>query len=146
MKTNKSGGPAMPRLPILLLDGNPAFLKLLTLILSDDYDVASFTDPLAATLWLEDGHHPALIISDTSPSVSATGLVSSHQFLKNLKISGFFRAIPHVLLSAADEIEDIVALLPFKVDAAFRKPFNPIKLKETIARILQPKPEYAAAA
>lgn len=145
MKTIKSVRPTMPRPPVLLLDSNPAFLKLLTLILSDDYDVAPFTDPLSATLWLEDGHHPALIISDTTPSVSATGLVSSNQFLKNLKNSGFFRAIPHVLLSAADEIEDIAARLPFKVDAFFRKPFNPVKLKEAIARLLQPKPEYAAA-
>ena len=90
-----------------------------------------------AHLWLEDGNFPDIVILDLHmPHFDGTS------FLKSIKISGYYRDIPVIILSAAEDLENIVANLPFKVEAYFPKPFNPESLKEEIVKVLAalPKP------
>lgn len=116
---------------ILIVDDEPSILKLLNFILSKQYTVHAKESGYKAHLWLEEGNFPDIIILDLHmPHFDGTS------FLKSIKISGYYREIPVIILSAAEDLDKIVANLPFKVEAHFPKPFNPESLKNEIARVL----------
>jgi len=125
------------RKQVLIVDDEPSILKLLNFILSKQYSIHMMESGYKAHLWLEDGNFPDIIILDLHmPHFDGTS------FLKSIKISGYYREIPVIILSAAEDLDKIVANLPFKVEAYFPKPFNPESLKEEIVRVLDalPKP------
>lgn len=117
---------------LLIVDDDLSILKLLNFILSKEYDIVVKTNGFDALDWLENGNMPELIISDL-----AMPTFDGQAFVKNVKISGFYKDIPVVLLSAAHDLEEQVAVMPFKVDAYLQKPFNPTILKSQISKILQ---------
>lgn len=117
---------------ILIVDDEPSILKLLNFILSKKYLIHAVESGYKAHLWLEDGNFPDLVILDLHmPHFDGTS------FLKSIKISGFYREIPVIILSAAEQLDTIVVNLPFKVESHFPKPFNPESLKDEIARVLE---------
>jgi len=116
---------------ILIVDDEPSILKLLNFILAKHYDIHAAESGYRAHMWLEDGNFPDLVILDLHmPHFDGTS------FLKSIKISGFYREIPVIILSAAEELSQIVDNLPFKVEAFFPKPFNPENLKAKISEVL----------
>jgi CheY-like chemotaxis protein len=116
---------------ILIVDDEPSILKLLNFILAKQYNIHAAESGYKAHMWLEDGNFPDLVILDLHmPHFDGTS------FLKSIKISGFYREIPVIILSAAENLDQIVSDLPFKVEAFFPKPFNPEKLKEKITKVL----------
>lgn len=116
---------------ILVVDDEPSILKLLTFILSSQYDMVIKTSGIEAMSWLEEGNDPDLIISDLMmPYFDGSTLI------KNLKISGFYRDTPVIVLSGAEDLAEIVTKMPFKVNSYLEKPFNPIILKSLIAQLL----------
>ena len=117
---------------LLIVDDDLSILKLLNFILSKEYEIVVKTNGFDALDWLENGNMPELIISDL-----AMPTFDGQAFVKNVKISGFYKDIPVVLLSAAHDLEDQVATMPFKVNASLQKPFNPTVLKSEISKILQ---------
>jgi CheY-like chemotaxis protein len=117
---------------LLIVDDDLSILKLLNFILSKEYEIVVKTNGFDALDWLENGNMPELIISDL-----AMPTFDGQAFVKNVKISGFYKDIPVVLLSAAHDLEDQVATMPFKVNAYLQKPFNPTVLKSEISKILQ---------
>lgn len=117
---------------ILIVDDEPSILKLLNFILAKQYSIHSVESGFKAHLWLEDRHFPDIIILDLHmPHFDGTS------FLKSIKISGFYRDIPVIILSAAEDLDNIITNLPFKVEGYFPKPFNPEKLKDKIAQIFK---------
>ena len=56
-------------------------------------------------------------------------------FIHNLKISGFYRDTPVIILSGAINLEDRVSQMKFELDAYIPKPFNPVQLKEAISNV-----------
>jgi len=117
---------------ILVVDDELSILKLLNFILSKDYDLVIKQNGADAISWLEDGNDPALIISDLEMPY-----IDGGSFIRNLKISGFYRDTPVILLSGADNLERVVEQMPFQADCFFKKPFNPAELKLSIIEILQ---------
>ena len=116
---------------ILVVDDEPSILKLLNFILSSEYTLVIKTSGIEAIAWLEEGNDPDLIISDLMmPYFDGSTLI------KNLKISGFYRNTPVILLSGADDLEDKVKEMPFKIDCFLEKPFNPTILKSHITQLL----------
>jgi two-component system chemotaxis response regulator CheY len=116
---------------LLIVDDDLSILKLLNFILSKDYDIVVKNNGIDAFGWLEDGNMPELIISDLQMPY-----FDGQSFIKNVKISGFYRDIPVILLSAAHDLDEQVGKMPFKVDAYIHKPFKPNDLKLAINQLL----------
>ena len=116
---------------ILIVDDDLSILKLLNFILSKDYDVIVRNNGIDAFSWLEEGNIPELIISDLQMPY-----FDGQSFVKNVKISGLFRDIPVLLLSAAHDLEEQVKTMRFQVDAYMPKPFRPASLKAAISQVL----------
>ena len=117
---------------LLIVDDDLSILKLLNFILSKKYDVVVKNNGIDAFGWLEDGNMPELIISDLQMPY-----FDGQSFVKNVKISGFYRDIPVMLLSAAHDLEEQVDKMPFTVEAYIQKPFKPSELKTVINQLVQ---------
>jgi len=116
---------------ILVVDDDLSILKLLNFILAKDYDIIIKNSGLEALSWLEEGHDPALIISDLQMPY-----LDGQTFVRNLKISGFYKDTPIIVLSGTDNLGELVADMPYTIDSYLHKPFNPASLKEAITKVL----------
>lgn len=116
---------------LLIVDDDLSILKLLNFILTKEYEVVVRNNGMDAFSWLEDGNMPELIISDLQMPY-----FDGQSFIKNVKISGLFRDIPIIMLSAAHDLDFQVNKMPFQVDAYLPKPFNPTSLKSAINQVL----------
>lgn len=115
------------RKQILVVDDEISILKLLNFVLSKEYDLIIKNSGVEAINWLEQGNDPDLIISDLQMPYFDGSL-----FVRNLKISGYYRDTPVILLSGAEDLKDRVNNMPFKVEGILEKPFNPATLKTMI--------------
>lgn len=125
---------------ILIVDDNAVMLKFLAGLLSDKYQVVSKPNAYEAFRWLEEGNYPSLIISDLMAAD-----MDNRLFVKNLKVSGFYRNTPVVALSTILKNGPDAEELASMVDAFFPKPFNPVKLTETITYLLTDRYHATAA-
>lgn len=117
---------------ILVVDDDVSILKLLNFILCKEYLVVMKTSGIEAFSWLEEGNYPELIISDLEmPYFDGTS------FIRNLKISGFYRDTPVIVLSGTDDLEAHIAKMSFAVEGYITKPFNPISLKAAINNVFK---------
>ena len=115
---------------ILIVDDDLSILKLLNFILSKEYEIIVRNNGIDAFSWLEEGNLPGLIISDLQMPY-----FNGQSFIKNIKISGFFRDIPVIMLSAAHDLDEQVSNMPYQIDAYMPKPFNPTSLKAAINQV-----------
>ena len=122
----------MAKKQILVVDDEVSILKLLNFVLSSQYDLVIKNSGVEALTWLEEGNSPALILSDLEMPY-----FDGSSFLHNLKISGFYRDTPVIILSGAINLEDRVSQMKFELDAYIPKPFNPVQLKEAISDVFK---------
>ena len=122
----------MAKKQILVVDDEVSILKLLNFVLANDYDLIIKNSGVEALTWLEEGNSPALILSDLEMPY-----FDGSSFIHNLKISGFYRDTPVIILSGAINLEERVFQMPFKLDAYIPKPFNPVQLKEAISNVFK---------
>lgn len=122
----------MAKKQILIVDDEITILKLLNFVLSADYELIIKTSGVEALSWLEEGNSPSLIISDLEMPY-----FDGSSFIYNLKISGFYRDTPVIILSGAADLAEKVAKMPFELDDFIPKPFNPSQLKEAIANVFR---------
>ncbi len=116
---------------ILLVDDEIAILKLLEFILKKDYELVIKNNGFDALTWLDNGNIPDLIISDMEMPYF-DGVV----FVRSLKVSGYFRDVPVIVLSGSDSLENIKSRIPYPINDLMSKPFNPSILKDKIKIIL----------
>ncbi|ANH80441.1 two-component system response regulator [Niabella ginsenosidivorans] len=121
---------------LLIVDDEPAILKLLQFILSKDYTVTLKSNGLEAVLWLEEGNKPDLIILDINMPY-----FNGQDFFKSLKVSGLFQGIPVIILTGHTDVDRLKAELEFPVNTIISKPFNPTILQNAVRSLLTPKPE-----
>jgi CheY-like chemotaxis protein len=122
----------MAKKQILVVDDEVSILKLLNFVLSSQYDLVIKNSGVEALTWLEEGNSPALILSDLEMPY-----FDGSSFIHNLKISGFYRDTPVIILSGAINLEDRVSQMTFELDAYIPKPFNPVQLKEAISDVFK---------
>ena len=125
------------RKQILVVDDSPMILKLLNIILSPDYEVVLKLNGIEALNWLENDHFPDLIISDLMMPY-----FDGISFVRKLKISGFYKNTPVIVLSGADDLEEQVRNMNFTIEGYVRKPFNPNQLKKLIKEVFKKSNQY----
>jgi CheY-like chemotaxis protein len=120
-----------PKKTILLVDDEIAILKLLEFILKKDYELVIKNNGFDALTWLDNGNMPDLIISDMEMPY-----FDGAEFVRSLKVSGYFRNVPVIVLSGSESLENIKTKIPYQIEALMAKPFNPSVLKDKIKIIL----------
>lgn len=78
--------------------------------------------------YLQAGNIPDVIISDLN-----TPVLNGMELLRQVKSSGFFQAIPFIILSGENSTETKITCLEAGADDYVVKPFNP---RELIARLV----------
>ena len=117
---------------ILVVDDDKGILTLLRFILEQHYTVTLAENGITALQKLnETVKHPDLIICDL-----AMPYLNGNSFIRQVKISGFYRDIPVMVLSASESIEQQVKDMPFHIDGFLQKPFSPVVLQEMIKTII----------
>ena len=116
---------------ILLVDDEIAILKLLEFILKKDYELVIKNNGFDALTWLDNGNIPDLIISDMEMPY-----FNGADFVRSLKVSGYFRNVPVIVLSGSETLENIKTKIPYEINGLMSKPFNPGILKDKIKFIL----------
>lgn len=120
-----------PKKTILLVDDEIAILKLLEFILKDEYDLVIKSNGFDAINWLDNGNIPDLIISDLEMPY-----FDGADFVKSVKVSGYYRDIPIIVLSGTNSLDNINSRIPYNINGLISKPFNPDVLKERIKTLL----------
>jgi len=123
------------KLKILSLDDKELILKIIREHLKSDFDVATKLNGREALKWMEEGNIPDLIISDLNmPDMDG------FEFMKQVRASSYFRTIPIVLLSGAENVEKAttrVQCLNAGANDFLLKPFNPEELKAVVKAVLR---------
>lgn len=117
---------------ILIVDDKPEIAKVVKIQMSAEYEVTYFPNPIAALSWMHAGNIPDLIISDFyMPEMN--GL----EFVRHLKASSMFSAIPVMVLSSMENSGERIELLESGAEDFILKPFNPQELKIRVRNILR---------
>ncbi|MHB1922365.1 MAG: response regulator [Chitinophagaceae bacterium] len=118
---------------ILIIDESKPIRYLLDTIISKYYTVTTTADGFEAMCWLSKGNKPDVIVSDLlMPNIDGWDLI------KNLTSSSLYRDIPIIVLTGSYSKEIESKCDEFGVSDFLVKPFNPIKLLDSIEQALSP--------
>lgn len=116
---------------ILIIDDELSIRMLLENFLSKTYDVVTKVDGQEGIKYLEEGNIPDLIVADIQmPNLDG------HEFLRQIRASGFFKHIPIIVLSGIESSQERIKLLKMGADDFIVKPFNPEELSIRIENII----------
>jgi two-component system, chemotaxis family, chemotaxis protein CheY len=121
----------MVKRPILLIEDDANLAMLIEHMLRDHYRVSILADGHSALSWLAAGNVPELIMAD----IDMPGLDCIH-LLDNLRVSGFFRHIPVLVLSGATDKEKARRSLNHGASGILEKPFARELLFEELGRLV----------
>ena len=118
---------------ILVVEDDPDIQRLVTAVLSKEYEVRSVEDGLAALMALEQGFRPDLIVADIMmPRLDGLTLV------KALKQSPATANIPVMFLTAKSSPRDVIEGINLGARCYLTKPFKVDELIQKVHRILPP--------
>lgn len=117
---------------ILILDDKIAIAKIISVYLSDEFDIIYFDTPIKGIEWLHEGHIPDLIILDIRMPE-----MTGDEFLFYIKRNGLFKDIPVIVLSGEESSAIRIRMLEEGADDYVLKPFNPMELKIRIRKVLK---------
>ena len=119
------------RKKILIIDDELSIRMLLENYLGKKYEVITKTDGIEGMKYLEAGNMPDLIVADIQmPNMDG------FEFLKQLKVSGFFKNIPVIMLSGIESSQERVKCLKMGAEDFIVKPFNPEELALRIENLI----------
>ncbi|WP_375583327.1 response regulator transcription factor [Cyclobacterium xiamenense] len=120
------------RYKIFAIDDEPSVLLIIQHYFKGKFEVNVFNKPADAVATMHEGNLPDIIICDLNmPEISGT------EFVELIRSSGFFSAIPLIVLSATDSSEKKIDILNLGADDFMVKPFNPKELEARINSILR---------
>jgi DNA-binding response OmpR family regulator len=120
------------KIRILIMEDEISMQTILQRFLSKNHEVDVCSNGLEAMKYLQGGNIPDVIISDLN-----TPEVGGLEFLKQLKASEFFKAIPVIILSADEQSEMRINCLEAGADDYMIKPFNPRELEARLKVVLR---------
>lgn len=127
MSSNES---SLPK--VLVIEDDISIQLIIKYSLNKQFDVSTFSSGLEALSFLREGSLPDIIISDLNiPEMGGLELIGQ------LKMSGFFSAIPVLVLSGDESTETRIKCLDSGADDYVVKPFNPRELEARIKAILR---------
>jgi len=122
-----------PKLPsIVFVEDEPYMRMLVSYSLEENFTVTSFDNGLDALTFLQEGNIPDVMVLDLN-----TPKLDGHQLLMQLKSSGFFNAIPVIILSGEESTQVRIKCLEAGAEDYMLKPFNPRELEVRINAILK---------
>lgn len=117
---------------ILILDDKIAIAKIISVYLSNEYEITYFNTPVKGIEWLHTGHRPDLIILDIRMPE-----MNGDEFLSYIKDNVLFKDIPVIVLSGEESSATRIKMLEEGADDYILKPFNPMELKIRIRKVLK---------
>ena len=117
---------------ILVIDDELTMTTLLDFFLSDKYEVKTANSGKEAVNWLEN-NLPDLIISDIQMDN-----MDGFSLLKHIRLGGFTKHIPIIMLSGKSESKERVKSYQLGAQDYLTKPFNPEELIELVKKNLYP--------
>ena len=117
---------------ILIIDDKIAIAKIISVYLSDGYDITYFNTPIKAMQLLYEGNRPDLIILDIRMPE-----MNGDEFLSYIKRNGLYKDIPVVVLSGEESSDIRIKMLEAGAEDFIMKPFNPLELKIRIRKVLK---------
>lgn len=117
---------------LLILDDKIAIAKIISVYLSNDFDITYFDTPVKGIEWLYEGNTPDLIILDIRMPE-----MNGDEFLSYIKKNGLFKDIPVIILSGEESSATRIRMLEEGADDYILKPFNPMELKIRIRKVLR---------
>lgn len=123
---------------ILVIDDEVTMTTLLEFFLGEQYRVHTVRSGKEAMLWLND-NLPDLIISDIQMPE-----MDGFEFLKALRLIGYAKHTPVIMLSGKSESKERVKCYQLGAQDYLTKPFNPQELEELVKKNLFPI-HYASA-
>lgn len=116
---------------ILVIDDKLTFRKLISITLSDKYEVTTAQNGFHAMMLLQNGLVPDAVISDLMmPQLDGKGLT------KQLRLSGLFQDIPIIIMSSIDKSAKRIELLKAGADDYILKPVNVEELELRIEKLI----------
>ena len=97
-----------------------------------EFNVMSFTNGMDALSFLKQGALPDIIITDLN-----TPEMGGLELIQQLRTSGYFTAIPVLVLSGDENTETRIKCLDSGADDYLVKPFNPRELEARLRAILR---------
>ena len=122
----------MPLPKVIVVEDDAIMQLIITQSLDGRFDVMAFPNGMDALTYLQEGNLPDIIIADLN-----TPLMGGLQLIEQLKISGFFSAIPVIVLSGEESTETRIVCLDAGADDYVVKPFNPRELEARMKAILR---------
>lgn len=117
---------------ILVVDDEQIIQMLLEQFLSSKYEIETKSSAKEGLKWLEK-NLPDLIISDIQMEE-----MSGFDFLKEVRLRGFTKHTPIVMLSGKTESKERVKCYQLGAQDYITKPFNPEELEEVVNKNLYP--------
>lgn len=117
---------------IVVIEDDPYMQGVLKHCLKDQFQPVLFNNGLDALSHLQAGNIPDIIISDLN-----TPRLNGMKFLEQVKSSGYFNAIPVIILSGEDNTDTRIKCLEIGADDFVVKPFNPRELTARLKGILK---------
>jgi DNA-binding response OmpR family regulator len=117
---------------ILVIDDELTMTTLLEFFLGQQFEVVSANSGKEALAWL-DNNLPDLIISDIQMEE-----MDGFEFLKQVRLRGFTKHTPIVMLSGKAESKERVKCYQLGAQDYLIKPFNPEELEEVVKKNLFP--------
>ncbi|MCE5205390.1 MAG: response regulator transcription factor [Porphyromonadaceae bacterium] len=117
---------------ILILDDKIAIAKIISVYLSNEFEINYFNTAVKGIEWLYEGNIPDLIILDIHMPE-----MNGDEFLTYIKSNGLFKDISVIVLSGEESSTIRIKMLEEGADDYILKPFNPMELKIRIRKVLK---------
>ncbi|MDR3679385.1 MAG: response regulator transcription factor [Flavipsychrobacter sp.] len=117
---------------IVIIEDDPALQMVISRFFENRFQVTVFNNGMDGLAYLQEGNIPDIIVSDLN-----TPQLNGYELIKQIKSSGFFNAIPIMILSGEESTESRIKCLEAGADDYLVKPFNPRELEARINVILK---------
>ena len=117
---------------VFIIEDDLYMQSVLNHCFSKNYTVSMFDNGMAAMAAMQSGTVPDIIVTDLN-----TPFLNGLELIKQVKASGFFSAVPIIILTGDHSSENRIKCLSEGADDYVLKPFNPKELEIRVNIVLK---------